>query len=559
MEHSVQHKKVWFRIWILSVLAGSVALFYRCRYNYAAYDEAFYAAVLRRMVTGDVFLVDEWNTGQLFSFCLLPLGYFYKWIKGGTEGIILNFRYVYIVFQILVSVWMYWYLAVKKGQQRTGVFVSLLYLFSTAYGINALGYNTLQTTAVNILTLLFLFEDAYSGKKCIVLGILWTVAVLSNPYLILVFFAWGILCLLGKKFSGFKLESRTFWYTCATCSLFALIFFCFILQKYNMREILINVPHLFEEPSLVQGSVLRKTASFVYRIIFNYWLFLVLWIPSLLISLIDKNRQQNKAAYIIYGLIVWVLFSGYLCITGDKRYLLNLIHIPFGLLGLQFCFLLKRNKAMFWMSALLGILHPLMVCYASNTGILSFSSAFTSLEFTGIAALFILLGDIDEDRLSVCAAVILALFVGLVLFLRVTTVFMEKYGILGLTEQMERGPEMGIYTTHEHQEEYDAVLRLIDLYPPNPEEHIFIINKEVAGYLYADAKYGQPDSFDAESEIDWYWDYMELHPDKFPEIVYFPAGETAEKMQEAVIQRGYQKISDEQGNAVWFLPRDDSR
>lgn len=76
------------------------------------YDEAFYLLVPYRVIHGDHLILHKWNLCQFSFRGLIPTMWIYENIAGTTEGIFLNFRYIYTV--IWASVSLFLYLRAKK-------------------------------------------------------------------------------------------------------------------------------------------------------------------------------------------------------------------------------------------------------------------------------------------------------------------------------------------------------------------------------------------------------------------------------------------------------------
>ena len=88
---------------VFFMLLGLTAVFFcwRCRYGFAEADEAFYPTIAYRLTQGDRLLVDEWHMSQLSSVLYLPVLLYPA--DGGTAGIYLALRYLYVAVQCLVA------------------------------------------------------------------------------------------------------------------------------------------------------------------------------------------------------------------------------------------------------------------------------------------------------------------------------------------------------------------------------------------------------------------------------------------------------------------------
>ena len=123
-------QKVKGTIIFLILLSLSVCLYlYRLKWGMADVDESFYLSIPFRMLQGDALLADEWNLSQLSAILQYPLLAIYLKIFKNTEGIIVAFRLLYVIFQTLVSV--FTYLMLRKKNEITAVIVSILFFLFT--------------------------------------------------------------------------------------------------------------------------------------------------------------------------------------------------------------------------------------------------------------------------------------------------------------------------------------------------------------------------------------------------------------------------------------------
>ena len=159
-------------------------------------DEIYYVAEAFRFYKGDAMLVDDWNTAQMNSFLLLPFVHLYMLVFKTTEGIIFYFRILYLVFKALVAVFC------LRKLKKYGVFgiigVSVYYFFSP-HTLEALSYNTIPMGMILMIGAVCLAEER---KKIdyYLCGIFLAVAVLSQPFCIVIYFA-GMVAVIWKFFT----------------------------------------------------------------------------------------------------------------------------------------------------------------------------------------------------------------------------------------------------------------------------------------------------------------------------------------------------------------------
>ena len=151
------------------LLVIGMILFWRCFYSVNTTDEAYYVGTVYRLWFGDGMLCDEWNpTQQMCSFWLYPFYVLFRMILGSNEGMILAFRLLYIVFQLLISIYMY---SKLKKFGNIGFGATFFYLLSTAFNINSLSYNTMANGCLLAFLVTLATMEKQDYKNCIWCGI----------------------------------------------------------------------------------------------------------------------------------------------------------------------------------------------------------------------------------------------------------------------------------------------------------------------------------------------------------------------------------------------------
>ena len=97
-----QTKRKGFSFFIVALTISVIYAFFRLDWGMADIDETFYLSIPFRLVQGDALLVEEWNLSQLSALLLYPIMKVYLFLFKSTDGIVLSFRIIYVIFQILV-------------------------------------------------------------------------------------------------------------------------------------------------------------------------------------------------------------------------------------------------------------------------------------------------------------------------------------------------------------------------------------------------------------------------------------------------------------------------
>ena len=126
-------------------IVGTVLLLFfslwKVRYGLGLYDESFYLTIPRRLLQGDRLLIDEWHMSQFSGVLLyLPVLLFER-LTGGTDGIYLAFRYLYVAVQCLAGAAVY--LRFRQTHRQGAALGVLALVLYTPYSMNALSYNSM--------------------------------------------------------------------------------------------------------------------------------------------------------------------------------------------------------------------------------------------------------------------------------------------------------------------------------------------------------------------------------------------------------------------------------
>ena len=206
----------------LAALALGLALFaffaVTAKNGVSAPDESFYFSVVQRLFLGEKLIADEWNIAQLVHLLnVLPYFVFTR-ITGGTEGIILFMRYLFIGVDAVFYAWAY---AKLRKYGAWGLAAALCFGAVIVQTIFSITYFTSAPMAMLAFCLL-LITDERERKLPVLLfsGVLLACAVLAEPYLVAGFALWFFTVVLrevqkkrGKAFAeayGFLLDARVF-------------------------------------------------------------------------------------------------------------------------------------------------------------------------------------------------------------------------------------------------------------------------------------------------------------------------------------------------------------
>ena len=176
MKKALKKIRPW-DVCILGVFALILCLYaFKLPLGMPSGDEAFYLTIPKRLLQGDALVVDEWHGSQLSAFLTMPLMALRNALFPGSEGIVLQWRWLYVAVHGLFSLGVYLRLR-DRGWYALGA-ASLLFFF-TPFDIPAYGYTALALDTVCLSSVM-----AYSAKNrwdWFLAGLLFAAGVLCTP------------------------------------------------------------------------------------------------------------------------------------------------------------------------------------------------------------------------------------------------------------------------------------------------------------------------------------------------------------------------------------------
>ncbi len=549
-------------LFLAGLILGGFFLFWKSKYGTGAYDEPFYLTIPHRIVNGDGFLSEEWNFGQFSSFLLLPLMKVYLLLRGGTEGIVLCFRYFYILFQVLCTVVLY--LRLRKKELAWAA--AWLFLLFTPYDIMALSYNTMGLACMTLTGVLLSTAKEKAVGTWVVSGILFAAAVLCNPFLAILYFVYSaavvVLAVRGKRQQSGGREARgrmrngsreadgkiqcvfggKAW-LCITAGAagLAVLFLAALLWHSPILELLENIPFLMNDPEHTSRSVLMIVQVFVMEFWKVYGFFLPVWAVFLFMAY--RFRKEASKRYICFLLLsvsgaVSILF---LLPTIQNSY--NFIMVPIAVCGLGAYIMTKQKDVQsFAFLYVFGIAYAFMANYASNQGMHAIAMAMIPADVAAVLFVGRFLAQEKEHGVKACRVCVfssaIVLFVvqfGMQIYTKAVHTFWEE-PVWKLQTCIEEGPLKGTVTTKEKAERYQTKLTDIREHMSKTGPVLFA-GKDTWCYLYADAEYGTFSTYlsgglkQAAKRLEVYY---EVHPEKIPQYIYIAKADVEEGMEDIV-------------------------
>lgn len=493
---------------------------YRCSYGIAMDgDEIAYLVSLKRFLQGDFFFLHDWHGMQCTSwilrcfFGILPNG-------GAIVTDILFMRYVYVVFQLIVTMFVYGMLR-KEG--LGGVLAALLFFCAVPYNLFALSYNTVSIAFITLcLVWIFSKRTDWKNTQLILCGFLFAVAVLSYPHVVLIYFIYAAICVANRtvlrKKEGFFCI-RTLGLITAGCLILAIPFLISLVGKAEVGDYVENFNRILRDTEHQKSGGLKELAAYVWSVIRVYWIPVIPIGICGIITIFYKKESNRKwlflstCAFALLGILKFAYSYGSVYV--------NLMWVPLGIAGIECLLLLndvkEKKRYATWLIG--GILFTVAVWLGTNTGILSTSAAWIVPSMASCCLIISCAKEcLTEKWQKVMPWLVLGVQLLAAVHLRMTYLFLEA-PMDELKVSLQKGPGTGIMTTAENAEQYERLLSVLEDCCLEENNNVLFLPIKPLPYLFADSRCAAPYPTRFEVAATELFDYYGLHPEKLPDKI----------------------------------------
>lgn len=506
----------------------------RARYGLDRADESFYPTLPLRFLQGDVPVFHEWNLSQLFGILMVPIMWLYRLFGGTGEGIILNFRYIYVGFHTLSAIAIY--LLLKKKSPLGALLAALLYVPFSPGGIMALSYNSMGVGCLLLAGLVLAYDDA-SGKCRFFAGVLFAMAVLCSPYLLFLYLIWCVCLVIRAVRKKTRSELKALTVFTAGAAAVAAVIFATIFSRAGIRDILNMLPSIMNDPEHTYLNLWDQTKNFFFHLFVSRKIALVSTAVTavLLLALrLDKKRKEHLWLYVLGESLITIL---HLVVFYFRYRYISYFMQPLTLLGLV-CYYADddRDRKVFRYVYLSGWFYAYTMVLSSNnfyealTASLTVSAA-ASAFFAGKIAERLLRKPKDGKRIAAavsavgCAVLAFAFVLACKLTYAHCTYFVRAtFPTAMMDYTIDCGPAKGIRI---YDNEYAAYMRRYEESAPvrNAEGKNVLYITHDCWMILADEKnnasYSSWLSFVSEdSTLKKMTEYERFHPEKNPDAVF---------------------------------------
>lgn len=521
----------------ISILfAGFMGLFFlmfawRQFYGFNKNDEIFYISTVYRFFQGDAMLVDEWNNVQLFAFITYPVYCLIRLFHHSNEGIVIIFRIAYLICQAAAA--SYCYVRMKRfGWVR--ILPALFYFVTTPYNINSLSYNTLAFGFVLLVLVTMASVEDWKPIHAFLCGIFSAGAVLANPYAVLLFILYGVLCAVSffrnrkrQEEMNPLLSVKSFIFMGLGAFAIFVLFVIFVFSRAGLSEILESFSYIVMDTER-KKPFLEKFAKYFIRI-HRYYKGQV-YVTAVLLAAWGLDRKKKIPGW-LYLVLEMVAAFPYIILYGFFGYSsvvdvvgINYIMIPLSFVGMiAYVTAKQKDRRLFWCWYVPGLIYTLLAHFATDTGILTVSASYMIPSAASILltwqAVYQQSRESWKRNLRSLFYIFLAVLFLACIYLRMVYVWGDEH-MPYLTVKLEEGPLKGIHTSQENEILYQNVLDDMEDLQLTEEDRLFVVGIAPWMYLNTDAECAAYSTWMTQETDPLIPLYYELHPEKLPTVIY---------------------------------------
>ena len=514
---------------------------WKAHYGFPARDETFVISLAHRFWQGDLPVIQEWNNSQFSAILMLP---FFSMIvkgKGSTEGIVLAFRFLYVILNCCTAVFLY--LKTRKYGLASIASVSIFFLFTFGQSMVP-NYNTLGLMCVIVYSLLLLEPGKHLWIFCFLAGVFYAASVLCTPYLAFLYFFGSLILLISVvRHSEKHLYGRKAWlpFTLGAV-LLALIYIAYFLRGGSVSDLIRYMLLPLQSDSTHEYTGLGPIINML-ALCKTLWLgsrisavILPLYFILFLVVLKKRRtaaRRDRSLWFLLNFIFTLLLMIGYGAEAGGDYSMIALAPIGFYtiLIDPDGDPVLKK----LWSS---GALYIVMINLSSDTIIGASNHASTVCAVASVLLVSDYLSHVDL-RFRFSPNFLIAGLCLLMICFEVRdklTVIFRDAAPSELNVEITEGPVKGILTTSEKKAEYEHQLaRIQELNLDDGKKVLFFTDQSWMYLSLQNSRYGVYSTWmkpEKEEYLTMLRQYYEEFPEQIPDAAYMPAGQNGALTEE---------------------------
>lgn len=502
------------------LIIAALFMLNRAKYGYIYNDEPFILTLSHRLIKGDAFLYDEWQPTQLTGFLNYPWMILFTATHNNTDGMILFFRYIYVVLNFTSLLFVYLRLSnYSKKPLITGAACLYLLLFSSM-DILTVSYNFYSLTG--LLLFVTLCITGQSNIEYLFAGIFFSVATLASPYLAIVFVLYYLFFSLNhfvlKKDISKNLIDITKMVLFGVI-LSVVVFICFLYGTGgNISKMLNTVSYIFTDVEYPSQSIFQLIYGYLYTWVNKFRTFGFMFVVFVMLSLIDK---KHKTLWLEAHIIAFVILTPRM--IHIFLYQFNYLIMQIGLLGIHALIIDEQRNNSYSLIAIAGVIFS-FILYATSD--LKQYAIANGMVLAGFASFFLIddyLQKHENNTKLIKTLCILLVFaqIGTEVYERMTKYYLDR-DINDNLYMIKESVAKGLYVD---QEQYDTYMSICNDINANIPHHakLLVLSQEPWIYLMNDSEYCTYSAWMTNSKdfrIKRLKEYYTLHPDKYPKYIY---------------------------------------
>lgn len=505
---------------VVVLVIAALFMLNRAKYGYIYNDEPFILTLSHRLIKGDVFLYDEWQPTQLTGFLNYPWMILFTATHNNTDGMILFFRYVYVVLNFASLLFVYLRLSNYSKKSLITCAACLYLLLFSSMDILTVSYNFYSLTG--LLLFVTLCITGKSNIEYLFAGIFFSVATLASPYLAIVFVLYYLFFSLNhfvlKKDISKNLIDITKMVLFGVI-LSVAVFICFLYGTGgNISKMLNTVSYIFTDVEYPSQSIFQLIYGYLYTWVNKFRTFGFMFAVFVMLSLIDK---KHKTLWLEVHIIAFVILTPRM--IHIFLYQFNYLIMQIGLLGFHALIIDEQRNNSYSLMAIAGVIFS-FILYATSD--LKQYAIANGMVLAGFASFFLIddyLQKYENNTILIKTLCILLVFaqIGTEVYERMTKYYLDN-NINDNLYLIEKSVAKGLYVDQEQYDTYMSVYNDINVNIPHAAK-LLVLSQKPWIYLANDSDYCTYSAWMTSSKefrINRLKEYYTLHQDKYPNYIY---------------------------------------
>lgn len=531
------------------------------RYGVQNGDETNYIAGANHFLLGDRMLVDFWSLLQLFDlFLCIPLKLCLS-VLGGTEGVVLAMRYVYVGIKLIFFCFIY--LSLRK-YRYWAILCAVIFTAFHPMGFFTLTYYTIAPCAALLIGMILFLKPRRTAFDCVFCGVVFACCVLAEPFTALVYFGYTLLVLAaflrGKKGKPFPdpekvLRPRVWGLLTAGILLTAAVFFLYLLAGGDAAALKENLTALFSGSFFdsnvgTQTNVLKKVTLYLDQMGYGPNIAALLLLAALCFGRKRLRSFRLPLFAAACAVFVWMTAAAFLKngLLASAIYLTDYKPVPLCFLGLSSYLLTEQKDTRLFRFFVFGA--------GVSLGTDAFSSVSLGAAAVCVAPVCVLMfrqalletaaerkaapqTEARKDKKpaekkawlrtlllvpAVCGLCALVFSEGIYCFYARRYQLPEATFSEPLTAELDRGPLKGLITLPMVKDKYDTILRDMDAVREAAPQSLFVMGDCEWCSLYLNVRNAtySTEPFETPATRETLPLFWSLHPEKRPDLIYIP-------------------------------------